>query len=82
MENRVKLDQWIAEEIAAGRATGRKDAYRRLSESIKAKGGETVSALTIESAAGGMRIKKYPKAKAISEATGTPPMVTIAELCE
>jgi len=76
----MKLDAWIAAEIAEGRASGKKDACKKLSAATKTTGGETVSALTIESAAGGMRIKKYPKAKAIQDATKG--AVTVAELCE
>lgn len=76
----MKLRDWIRSEITEGRASGKKDAYKRLAESIKGAGGETVSPLTIESAAGGMLIKKYPKAQAISKATDG--KVTIAELCE
>lgn len=76
----MKLGEWIQGEITNKRATGKKDAYKRLAEAIKESGGETVSSLTIESAAGGMLIKKYPKAQAISKATGG--KVTITELCE
>ena len=76
----MKLGAWIQKEITEGRASGLKDAYRQLSEQIEKKGGETVSAQTIENAAGGMLLKKYGKAKAISEATKG--AVSISELCE
>ncbi len=80
----MKLETWIQNEIDSGRASGKKDAYRQLAAEIgsnaKEKGGETVSAQTIESAAGGMRLRKYGKAKAIEIATSY--RVTVAELCE
>lgn len=76
----MKLGEWITGQIEAGCATGKKDAYRRLADTIRAKGGETVSALTIENTAGGKRLTRYEKAKAVSEATGG--QVTIPELCE
>lgn len=76
----MKLEQWITGQIEAGCATGKKAAYRALAEAIRSKGGETVSALTIENTAGGKRLTKYEKAKAISEVTDG--QVTIKELCE
>lgn len=76
----MKLEQWIKEQIESKSATGKKDAYKRLAATIREAGGETVSVLTIENVAGGLRIKKYDKAKAIELATGG--AVTIAELCE
>lgn len=76
----MKLGEWIQREITEGRASGKKDAYRRLSEATKAAGAETVCLLTVEDAAGGKKIVKYGKAKAISVATAG--AVTIAELCE
>jgi hypothetical protein len=76
----MKLGAWIEKEIREGRATGKKDAYAKLAAKTKATGGESVSSLTVENAAGGMRLKKYDKAKVISLATGGE--VTIPELCE
>lgn len=74
----MKLATWIQREIDAGLATGKRNACVKLSE--KTKKSSYVSALTIENVAGGLRLKRYDKAKSISEATGGD--VTIAELCE
>jgi hypothetical protein len=77
----MKLGEWIAKWIADGNASGKKDACRKLADKIRtAGGGSTVSTVTIENAAGGMRLSLYDKAKAISDATGGD--VTITELCE
>ncbi len=81
----MKLEEYIKGKIESGEATGKKDAYRRLAATIKEQAketvnGETVSVNTIENAAGGLRIKKYSKAEAISK--GTLGEVSIKELCE
>ncbi len=76
----MKLGEWISEQIESGVFTGKKDAYRRLSDEIDKRGGEPVSALTIEHAAGGMLLVNYRKAKAISVSTDG--AVTITDLCE
>lgn len=76
----MKLQEWITGQIDAGCAKGKKDAYRLLAEAIRAKGGETVSAVTIENTAGGKRLTRYEKAKAVSDATDG--KVSVAELCE
>ncbi len=76
----MKLAAWIQERIDKGIYTHRKDAYRMISGSILAQGGETVSAFTIENTARGMRLKQYSKAKAISVATEG--KVSVEELCE
>ncbi len=80
----MRLGNYIKAKIESGEAKGKKDAYRRLAETIKEQaketGEDTVSCNTIENAAGGLLIKKYSIAKAISK--GTLGEVSIKELCE
>jgi hypothetical protein len=66
----MKLKEWIDRQPGDTRT----EVYARLAEE------SGVSLQTISSVDRGMLLKSYPRAKAISEATGG--AVTVEELCE
>lgn len=80
----MKLGAWVKREIEEKRGTSVRDVLIKLQDKIKLEagenGGETVSFVTLQSVEKGQRVSKYPKAKAIENATGG--AVTVKELCE
>lgn len=76
----MRLGAWVKREIEEKRGTSVRDVLIKLQVKIKNAGGETVSFVTLQSVEKGQRVSKYPKAKAIEDATGGD--VTVKELCE